>query len=497
MIGPDRDQQSEAARRAGLVFGLESPLPASLPVGTATAIFCAGACFHHEQAVTGLEILVDGTPRRPLARGMPRPDLARSAPAPGGRRRYRSGFWSILPIAAHDRPGEVTIAAAVDLGDGTRCVVSLGGIEVVDAPPSPAAPLSPVPDGLIAICLASYEPDPQLLRVQIESLRAQTDDRWICLISDDASSPESWRRVRDVVGDDPRFVLSQSPRRQGFYRNFERALAMVPAEARLVALCDQDDRWYPDKLAVLREALGPSGLVYSDQRLVDRDGVVLRDTMWRGRRNNHTNLASMLIANTITGAATLFRREVIELALPFPDTPGLQFHDHWLGLVALAAGDIAYVDRPLYDYVQHAGAVFGEVDSGVVADAPAAGGPSGGWRAAYFCGYLAREQQAETLLLRCAGRLTPSKARTLRRFGASARSPTAVLWLAVRPLRGLAGRTETLGSETGLVRGVLWRWLIGPAAGLSTLLGRRWADATFPDPLAFQQKRLRRWRSRA
>ena len=39
----------------------------------------------------------------------------------------------------------------------------------------------------------------------------------------------------------------------------------------------------------------------------------------------------MLVANTITGAATLFRREVAELALPFPDTPGLPFHDHWLG----------------------------------------------------------------------------------------------------------------------------------------------------------------------
>ena len=157
------------------------------------------------------------------------------------------------------------------------------------------------------------------------------------------------------------------------------------------------------------------------------------------------------------------------------------------------------MDRPLYDYVQHAGAVFGEVDGSAPESdrTPAAGRASAGWRAAYFCGYLAREQQAETLLLRCGSTLSPGKARTLRRFGASVRSPTALLWLAVRPLRGLAGRTETLGSEAGLVRGVLWRWLIGPAATASTWLGRFSADATFPDPLAFQQKRLRRWRSRA
>ena len=121
-----------------------------------------------------------------------------------------------------------------------------------------------------------------------------------------------------------------------------------------MALCDQDDRWYPEKLEVLRGALGGAQLVYSDQRLVDRSGRVLRETLWKGRRNNHTNLASLLVANTITGAATLFRRELAELALPFPEAPGWQFHDHWLGLVALASGEVAYVDRPLYDYVQHA-----------------------------------------------------------------------------------------------------------------------------------------------
>ena len=114
---------------------------------------------------------------------------------------------------------------------------------------------------------------------------------------------------------------------------------MAPAEAELLALCDQDDRWYPEKLATLRARLGDAQLVYSDQRLVDARGQVLRDTLWRGRRNNHTDLASLLIANTITGAATLFRREVADLALPFPDTPGLQFHDHWLALVALAPGE--------------------------------------------------------------------------------------------------------------------------------------------------------------
>ena len=41
----------------------------------------------------------------------------------------------------------------------------------------------------------------------------------------------------------------------GFYGNFERALSLVPANAELIALADQDDEWYPEKLEVLATRL--------------------------------------------------------------------------------------------------------------------------------------------------------------------------------------------------------------------------------------------------
>ena len=452
---------------------LESPLPASLPAGTATAIFCSGTASHRDEKIRGLEIVVDGTAYPATAFAMPRPDIAPLD---------RSGFWATVPITTSSEV--VELQAAVRLAGGARLLAPLGRIEAVEAPPPPR---SDAPDGAIAVCMATYEPDPELFRAQVESLRAQTDARWICLVSDDCS--ERYALIAETIGDDSRFVLSRSERRLGFYRNFERALRMVPAGVELVALCDQDDRWYPDKLATLRAALGSAQLVYCDQRLVDADGRVLRNTMWRGRRNNHTSLASLLVANSITGAATLFRRPVLELALPFPDTPGLQFHDHWLGLVALATGEIAYVDRPLYDYVQHRGAIFGEV---AARGEPARRRGSRGWRAAYFCGYLAREVQARALLVRGGARVDPRKRRTLERFVAAGRSPLAFAWLALRPLRMLVGRNETLGSETELAEGIAWRWLIGLRARMP---GRAALDASFPDPLDFEQKRLRRWRT--
>jgi glycosyltransferase involved in cell wall biosynthesis len=474
---------------ADLVAKLETPLPASLPAGRATAVFLYGICFHRRDAVAELAILVDREPHRPAAAGMPRPDVFAEHGDAGA---FRSAFWGTAPVAARLAGGAVELALAVRLRGGGEQVAPLGHIDVVE--PAPSRPAEP---GLIAVCMATFEPDMALFRVQLESLRAQTDRHWTCVISDDGSNPERFAAIEATLAGDPRFALSRSGRRLGFYRNFERALALAPPQAELLALCDQDDRWHPEKLAVLRSALGRAQLVYSDQRLVDADGRVLRDTLWRGRRNNHTDLTSMLVANTITGAATLFRRDVAERALPFPDTPGLQFHDHWIGLVALASGDVAYVDRPLYDYVQHGGAFFGDLTHGGRRSVrERLRGLVRGGRGAYFRGYLARAVQAQVLLARCGDVLTPRKRRALERFVAADSSLLALGWLAGRPLRVLAGRTETLGSESGLVRGLLWRRLVRLLATGSRAPSRRPLDASLPGLLSFQQERLRRWRAR-
>jgi glycosyltransferase involved in cell wall biosynthesis len=479
-----------------LTVRLDSALPGPLPVGRGTAIFCLGACFHPQERLRGLDILVDGESHRPQAWRMPRLDLYRIAEQPDAGW-YRSGFWGTVPIEPRERPGTIELGLAARLKSGRRLTAPLGRIEVVKPDPPPR--LERAGEATIVVCMTTYEPDMDLFRAQVESLRAQTDTDWVCLVSDDCSAPERFEQIRAELDGDPRFVISRAPRNLGYYRNFERVLGLVPREARLVALCDHDDRWHPDKLSVLRRSLGSAQLVYSDQRLIDRDGRVLRETLWKGRRNNHTNLASLLVANTITGAATLFRREVAERALPFPDPPGWQFHDHWLGLVALASGDVAYVDRPLYDYVQHPGAVVGQAVG--AAERPAGSRLRGflrGWRSRYFYGYVVRELLARALLVRCGPVLSARKRRALERFLAAPRSPLAFAWLATRPLRALAGANETLGTESELARGIVWRHLIALRTGRRETPGRSPYEATCPplDSAALGQERLARWRAR-
>lgn len=326
---------------------------------------------------------------------------------------------------------------------------------------------------LVAICMATFEPDARLLEGQIGSIREQTHERWRCLISDDGSSAQRLERLRELTAGDERFEISAGGQRLGFYANFERALGMVPPEAAYVALADQDDRWYPEKLEALLAGLGGAQLVYSDMRIVDEEGAVVSETFWRGRPNNYTDLGTLLLANTVTGAASLFRRELLDLVLPFPEPVGDPFHDQWIAAVALATGEIAYVDRPLYDYVQHGGAARGHEAAmrpwaaGRLLDRRDPGGSLGRIRTHADRSYKTNVRRialsARELEARAGGRMEPGKARAVRRLAGLDRSLAAAPWLALRSLRRLTGRNETMGIELSLLAAILLRRRKHPA----------------------------------
>ncbi len=470
----------------GLNVRLDSPLPRELEVGGGTALFVCGTCFHRERRVRALSFVLDGRQQPVEALGMPRLDdfqalhpeldvfatdgleIDPASPEDPNLLGYRSGFWGTVELERRPR-GPFELLLRAELEDGRVATASLGTITVTQALPAPLP--DPVPAGsgpLVAICMATYNPPIDLFRRQIDSIREQTHGNWICIVSDDGSSPRRFEAIERELSGDPRFVLSRSPRRLGFYRNFERALALVPKGAEFVALSDQDDSWYPDKLAVLLEAVRDAQLAYSDVRVIDEDGALISDTYWSKRRNNYSDLLSVLVANCVTGAASLFRRRLLERALPFPPAQFGHFHDHWLALVALSLGEITFVDRPLYDYVQHGDAVLGhDAANRMIAFGERLGHLRKDprervrlWRFHYFVDVSRLTQLATILQMRCGTQMAGAKRRSLRRFLRAARSPTALLNLWRRGLRELLGTPETLGGEWMLAYAFTWRRLL-------------------------------------
>jgi hypothetical protein len=289
----------------------------------------------------------------------------------------------------------------------------------------------------VAVCLATHRPDPELLRRQLASLEAQTY-RAIVLVRED-----------DEAG-------------SGAYRAFERCLARVPAEACHVAPCDQDDVWHADKVAVLVDALERSGalLAYSDLRIVRPDGAVVSPTYWTDRDNGWGDLGDLLATNVVTGAASLLRREVLDLALPFPREADGSHHDHWLALCALALGDLAYVDRPLVDYVQHGANVVGHAPRRPSPPARAAG------RAVPLAERARRDRErhvvrpqvmAGTLLERAGDRMAPAKRREAERAARGDATWPDVARIVARAAREQVRPRRTLDAHRRAARGALWR----------------------------------------
>jgi hypothetical protein len=496
-----------------LQVDLDAPLPAELAVGSGTALFVHGTCFDPAREICSLSFLVDGAEQPVSAHGMPRRDRFRAlhprldraaargprhdpdSPEDAALRSYHSGFWGLAKIAAPAGPA-VELRLRARLRGGGEEEVPLGRLAVA-SPPRALPVRFPDERGAgggprVAVCMATHDPPLDLLHRQLDSLRAQTHANWVCVISDDCSRPDAFAAIDRAVGSDPRFALSRSPRRLGFYGNFERALWLAPRECDYVALADQDDVWHPDKLAVLLEAIDKATLVYSDARIVARGGQVIASTYWARRRNNHTDIGSLLMANSVTGAASLLRRELLDHALPFPPGQFAHYHDHWLGLVALALGEVRYVDRPLYDYVQHGTASLGHAGANRIT-------PLGARlarlrddprqrvrvsRTRYFVDVVRLEAFATILLMRCGERMEPARRRRLERFLALERSWPALAWLAGRAVRELLRSTpETLGAEWELLQALLWRRAIAATARWRRG-GRSLLDALPPPDLA-------------
>ncbi len=168
-----------------------------------------------------------------------------------------SGFWAAVAVANVTHARTVALAFEAELDDGTHRTAAVGTVALTLAamPASGAGtpfepriaasrPPSAASEPRVAICLATYNPDPDFFAAQVDSIIAQRHQAWCCIVSDDGSAPDRLQAVYAATAKDPRFTVVAHPTRLGHYGNFERVLAAVPPDVDFVALADQDDVWY-------------------------------------------------------------------------------------------------------------------------------------------------------------------------------------------------------------------------------------------------------------
>ena len=225
----------------------------------------------------------------------------------------------------------------------------------------------------VSVALCTYNGS-TYLEEQVWSILGQSLRPDEIVVSDDRSTDETLAIFERVVAawraEDAAHVIDvviiRNSTALGVTANFEQALAACSGN--LIALCDQDDVWWPERLKRMVAEFTKSPelqMVHADARLVDAGGEPLGFTLLQTLGVSDTDRAAVhagraidayLRRNIVTGATMMVRRELVERSRPFP---AAWVHDEWMAMVAAATGLVDLLEEPLTDYRQHGGNQIG------------------------------------------------------------------------------------------------------------------------------------------
>jgi glycosyltransferase involved in cell wall biosynthesis len=201
---------------------------------------------------------------------------------------------------------------------------------------------------LVSVALCTYNGAVYLAQ-QLDTLISQTYQNLEIVVVDDCSTDRTFAILTDYASRYPQFKIYQNEYNLGFVKNFERAAKLCSGE--LIALCDQDDIWHPEKIALQAGAIGDNIFIYHDSEFIHQDGSPMNKKV-----SDRMNLYSgnepevFLFFNCVSGHAILMKRELLNDALPLKKG---YFHDWWLAYVATNIGSINFIPQCLVKYRQH------------------------------------------------------------------------------------------------------------------------------------------------
>jgi hypothetical protein len=93
----------------------------------------------------------------------------------------------------------------------------------------------------------------------------------------------------------------------------------------------------PEKVEILYNNIGDNLLIYSNSILIDESGNELGRNKFRKMLPARNDPRAFSIRNTVAGHTVLFRKDLLDIALPIPNHC---YYDWWMALVAANEGKI-------------------------------------------------------------------------------------------------------------------------------------------------------------
>jgi len=214
----------------------------------------------------------------------------------------------------------------------------------------------------VDILLATYNGEKHLAEL-LDSLLNQTFQDFRILIADDASTDGTRKVLQKYRDDHPDKILYMAyPDNVGVIGNFSRLGDL--SDAPYVMFSDQDDVWFPNKIAATLDNMKKAEVeygadiplcVHSDIVVVDEDLKILAPSFRRHVPIDPTRikLQQALMGTPNMGCASMINRKMLQLAFPIPLEAAM--HDFWMALVGSAFGKVIPFDDKLLYYRHHGG----------------------------------------------------------------------------------------------------------------------------------------------
>lgn len=208
----------------------------------------------------------------------------------------------------------------------------------------------------------------RFLGEQLDSFAGQTHPDWSLLVSDDGSSDATREIVARFAAAHPDrdIRVVDGPARGNAGANFLHALSLTAtAPGDVLALSDQDDIWFPQRLERALELIGPAaspagpGTVYAARTM--HCDIAGRPQQMSRRHPRGPSFGNALVQNILAGntialdaAAAALVCDTAAQVLSVRTGQGVAHHDWWIYALSTGAGlRIVIDDRPVLYYRQH------------------------------------------------------------------------------------------------------------------------------------------------